>query len=162
MGTARRYHPGGPQAVRRLTASRLLVGGGRWVGLVRWRCALTDVAARYTDGRADNFDIYLPRWLARHNKELFGGIFVAGLLVLLWRWLRRRSCRARLLHSPDPGRPIVLTVNARYTAAIIQTRRRDVARSYSSANLLRQQRWWRCPTDEMKHDQQREAQRHLD
>jgi hypothetical protein len=54
----------------------------------RWRCPLTDVASRYTDDRADNFDIYLPRWLARYNKQVFGTLFAAGVLVLLWRWLR--------------------------------------------------------------------------
>lgn len=53
----------------------------------RWRCPLTDVAARYTDDRADNFDIYLPRWLARYNKHLFGSLFVAGLLYTLGRWV---------------------------------------------------------------------------
>jgi hypothetical protein len=53
-----------------------------------WRCPLTDVAARYTDDRADNFDIYLPVWLARYNKQVFGTLFVAGLLVFLWSSLR--------------------------------------------------------------------------
>ena len=52
------------------------------------RCPLTAVAARYTDDRADNFDIYLPLWLARRNKEIFGSLFVAGLLFTLMRWLR--------------------------------------------------------------------------
>jgi hypothetical protein len=33
--------------------------------LNRWRCPLTAVAARYTDDRHANFDIYLPEWLAR-------------------------------------------------------------------------------------------------
>jgi hypothetical protein len=33
------------------------------------RCPLTHVAARFTDKRTDNFDIYLPNWLARHNKR---------------------------------------------------------------------------------------------
>jgi len=51
-----------------------------------WRCPLTDVAARYTDDRADNFDIYLPLWLARYNKEIFGSLFVASLLYTLARW----------------------------------------------------------------------------
>src|SRR5713101_10174 len=46
-----------------------------------WRCPLTGIAARYTDERQDNFDIYLPVWLARHNKNIFGAIFVAGLLL---------------------------------------------------------------------------------
>ncbi len=54
----------------------------------RWRCPLTDVAARYTDDRRDDFDIYLPLWLARNNKQVFGPLFVAGGLVALWCWLR--------------------------------------------------------------------------
>ncbi len=52
----------------------------------RWRCPLTDVAERFTDDRKDNFDIYLPLWLARHNKQLFGTIFFAGVIYTLVRW----------------------------------------------------------------------------
>ena len=51
------------------------------------RCPLTDVAARFTEDRRDNFDIYLPLWLARYNKVIFGSLFVAGLIVTLVRWL---------------------------------------------------------------------------
>jgi hypothetical protein len=53
-----------------------------------WRCPLTDVAARYTDDRHDNFDIYLPLWLARYNKLIFGWLFTASLLfaLVLWFW----------------------------------------------------------------------------
>ena len=51
-----------------------------------WRCPLTGVAARYTDDRRDNFDIYLPLWLARYNKLIFGWLFVAGLLFTVARW----------------------------------------------------------------------------
>jgi len=54
-----------------------------------FRCPLTDLAARYTSERTDAFDIYLPAWLARHNKEIFGSLFVASELVLLWCWRRR-------------------------------------------------------------------------
>lgn len=53
----------------------------------RMRCPLTDVAGRYTQDRRDNFDIYLPLWLARNNKRVFGALFVAGELMLAWRWL---------------------------------------------------------------------------
>jgi hypothetical protein len=59
----------------------LAVNGGR--------CPLTDIAARYTQDRADNFDIYLPMWLARYNKHVFGFLFMAGEIVLLWQWMRR-------------------------------------------------------------------------
>lgn len=51
------------------------------------RCPLTDVAARYTLNRRDNFDIYLPEWLARHNKLIFGTIYVAGLMLTIWLWM---------------------------------------------------------------------------
>lgn len=54
----------------------------------RWRCPLTGVAAGFTEDRRDNFDIYLPLWLARSNKQVFGTLFVVGLLVTLWSWLR--------------------------------------------------------------------------
>ena len=48
-----------------------------------WRCPLTDIAARYTSERGDNFDIYLPRWLARYNKAIFGTLYVAGIVYTL-------------------------------------------------------------------------------
>jgi hypothetical protein len=44
------------------------------------RCPLTPIAERYTDDRRANFDIWLPEWLARHNKSIFGTMFVIGLL----------------------------------------------------------------------------------
>jgi hypothetical protein len=52
-----------------------------------WRCPLTAVAGRYTSNRRDNFDIYLPVWLARHNKVVFGGLLVGGMLITAARWL---------------------------------------------------------------------------
>lgn len=53
----------------------------------RMRCPLTAVAARYTEDRRDNFDIYLPEWLARYNKEVFGTLYVAGILLTAARWV---------------------------------------------------------------------------
>ncbi len=53
----------------------------------RWRCPLTGVAARYTDNRQDNFDIYLPLWLAKHNKLIFGALFACGVAYAALRWL---------------------------------------------------------------------------
>ena len=52
-----------------------------------WSCPLTPIAARFTDDRRPNFDIYLPEWLAHRNKEIFGSLFVAGMLFSLARWL---------------------------------------------------------------------------
>lgn len=51
------------------------------------RCPLTDVAARYAVETRANFDIYLPEWLARHNKTIFGSLYAAALLYLAASWL---------------------------------------------------------------------------
>lgn len=51
-----------------------------------WHCPLTPVAARYTTDRRDNFDIYLPAWLARHNKLIFGALYVVGIAYTIARW----------------------------------------------------------------------------
>lgn len=53
------------------------------------RCPLTGIAARYTEDRRANFDIYLPLWLATWNKQVFGALFVSGLVFSLAQWLRR-------------------------------------------------------------------------
>ena len=51
------------------------------------QCPVTLLAAQYTDDRADNFDIYLPSWLALRNKAIFGSLFICGEFVVLWRVL---------------------------------------------------------------------------
>jgi hypothetical protein len=55
--------------------------------LNRWSCPLTAVAARYTDDRSANFDIYLPAWLARHNKQIFGPLYILGVAYAVVRYL---------------------------------------------------------------------------
>jgi hypothetical protein len=54
----------------------------------RWSCPLTAVAARYTQDRRPNFDIYLPLWLARYNKHIFGSLYAAGIVFAFLRWAR--------------------------------------------------------------------------
>jgi hypothetical protein len=54
------------------------------------RCPLTDLAAKYTPERQPNFDIYLPNWLAEHNKVIFGTLFVVGEGVVVACWLGRK------------------------------------------------------------------------
>lgn len=63
------------------------------------RCPLSDLAARYTDERASNFDIYLPNWLANHNKTIFGTLFVVNESIVLWCWMKR----SRLSSDNDGG-----------------------------------------------------------
>jgi len=53
----------------------------------RWSCPLTAIAARYTDDRRANFDIYLPEWLARHNQRIFGSLYAIGVAYLVAMYL---------------------------------------------------------------------------
>jgi len=43
-------------------------------------CPLTLVARRYSASTKANFDIYLPEWLARNNKLIYG-VLLSGILV---------------------------------------------------------------------------------
>lgn len=71
--------------------SFLIVLGEVFVlALNRWTCPLTPIAARYTDERQPNFDIYLPMWLAEHNKVIFGGLYIAGIVFAGVRyWMKQ-------------------------------------------------------------------------
>ena len=55
----------------------------------RWSCPLTGIAARYTEARRANFDIFLPLWLARNNKLIFGTLYVCGVAYAAVLWLRQ-------------------------------------------------------------------------
>ena len=66
------------------------------------KCPFTDLAARFTTDRANNFDIYLPDWLAQYNKLIFGALFIAGELVVLKCWLRERyAASSHIEHRPS-------------------------------------------------------------
>lgn len=55
--------------------------------LNQWSCPLTAVAAQYTEDRQENFDIYLPRLLAKYNKPVFGTLYLAGTVYAVLAWV---------------------------------------------------------------------------
>ena len=62
-----------------------IIGEGLVLLIFSMFCPLTILARRYSDSEMDNFDIFLPNWLARHNKVIFTSIFLLGLLLVLYR-----------------------------------------------------------------------------
>lgn len=48
-------------------------------------CPITVVARRYSDSNLDNFDIFLPNWLARHNKAIYTSIVLISVFILIYR-----------------------------------------------------------------------------
>jgi hypothetical protein len=85
-------------AVRRrfgwaLGLALVIVGESVVLALNGMRCPLTDLAAQYTPAPASgplppNFDIFLPAWIALHNKTIFGTLFVLNVAFALWWWRR--------------------------------------------------------------------------
>lgn len=65
----------------------MIVCEGAVLLIFKWACPLTGIARKYSDSTRDNFDIYLPNWLAKHNKAIFTTIFIAGLALVLIRVL---------------------------------------------------------------------------
>lgn len=53
--------------------------------IFKMACPLTLVARRYSNSQLPNFDIYLPLWLAKYNKLIYGVILVGILAGLAWR-----------------------------------------------------------------------------
>lgn len=50
-------------------------------------CPLTLIARKYSDSTKDNFDIYLPNWLARYTKLIYTSIMVIILIITIYRIL---------------------------------------------------------------------------
>jgi hypothetical protein len=48
-------------------------------------CPITTVARNYSDSTKENFDIYLPNWLAKYNKEIYSVIVGVGVVILIFR-----------------------------------------------------------------------------
>jgi hypothetical protein len=53
-----------------------------------WRCPLTAIARRYTSEEAPNFDIFLPRIIAKYNKEIFSVILSLILIVYIYNSIK--------------------------------------------------------------------------
>ena len=65
----------------------LIVAEGLTLLLFKFYCPLTVWARRYSDSQAANFDIFLPEWLAKYNKEIYTGIMVVIIGLTIARLL---------------------------------------------------------------------------
>jgi hypothetical protein len=67
-------------------AIALILGEGLTLLVFNMFCPLTVLARKYSDSKKENFDIFLPNWLAKYNKIIFTSIFIAGLILVLVRY----------------------------------------------------------------------------
>lgn len=52
-------------------------------------CPVTVVARKYSDSQKHNFDIFLPEWLARHNKLIYTTIFIIAVVIVIFQLVMR-------------------------------------------------------------------------
>lgn len=50
-------------------------------------CPLTLMARKYSDSKKENFDIYIPNWLAKYNKLIYTSILVAIVIIHIYQVL---------------------------------------------------------------------------
>ena len=48
-------------------------------------CPLTIIARKYSKSNKENFDIYLPNWLAKYNKQIYTTFFI----IIIFGWVYR-------------------------------------------------------------------------
>jgi len=53
--------------------------------ICKGKCPFTILGYKYADNPQVGFDIFLPAWLAKHNKVIFSVVFFIGLGLVLWR-----------------------------------------------------------------------------
>ncbi|PWK17962.1 hypothetical protein LX78_02361 [Xanthomarina spongicola] len=63
----------------------LIIGEGFVLLVFKMFCPLTLLARKYSDSQKENFDIFLPNWLAKHNKIIFTTVFIVGLILVVTR-----------------------------------------------------------------------------
>lgn len=72
----------------------LWIGYGLFVleGIVllcfRFFCPLTVIARKYSNSTKHNFDIYLPEWLAKHNKLIYTSILGVAILITIYQLVK--------------------------------------------------------------------------
>ena len=55
--------------------------------IFKFFCPLTIIARKYSNSTKANFDIYLPNWLAKHNKAIYTSILIFIMLLTVYRLL---------------------------------------------------------------------------
>jgi len=66
----------------------LVASEGLILLVFRFYCPLTLIARKYSTSESDNFDIYLPNWLAKYTKLIYTTIMLVILIITIARLLQ--------------------------------------------------------------------------
>ena len=68
----------------------LIIAEGLTLLLFKNICPVTLIAKRYSASTRHNFDIFLPEWLARYNKQIYTVIVAIAVIILIYQLVLRR------------------------------------------------------------------------
>lgn len=66
----------------------LFVLEGTTLLIFKFFCPLTIIARKYSNSTKDNFDIYLPNWLAKYTKLIYTIILVIIIILTIYQLLK--------------------------------------------------------------------------
>ncbi len=67
----------------------LLIGlEGLILVIFKYSCPLTIIARKYSISSKDNFDIYLPNWLAKHTVVIYISILVVVTIITIYQLIK--------------------------------------------------------------------------
>lgn len=67
----------------------LIIGEGIVLIIFKKVCPLTIIARKYSNSTKDNFDIFLPNWLAKYNKLIYTIFFILIICGLIFRLINK-------------------------------------------------------------------------
>jgi len=53
--------------------------------IFKWKCPMTSLARRYTDNQEINFDIFIPKIIAKHHKTIFTTLYIIAVLIVVYQ-----------------------------------------------------------------------------
>jgi hypothetical protein len=69
----------------------LIVLEGLTLLIFKMVCPLTLMARNYSNSAKDNFDIYLPNWLAKYTKLIYTAILIVILIITIYQLLKTKQ-----------------------------------------------------------------------
>jgi hypothetical protein len=66
----------------------LIILEGLTLLLFKLYCPLTIWARKYSNSTKENFDIYLPNWLAKYNKQIYTSIVIGITIFTIVRLIK--------------------------------------------------------------------------
>jgi hypothetical protein len=66
----------------------LFIMEGLTLLVFKFYCPLTVMARKYSDSPKANFDIYIPHWLAKYNKQIYTSILGLIMVITIYRLLQ--------------------------------------------------------------------------